>query len=283
MTALSPRSIIVSLWAAALLGTAASPAFAIDKCKVKVDKKTGVVLVDAAGVGGPLTWGEAAGSENNPFFNSGTCVAGDKAKKCQIADPATLDAKTAPAGCTLYLDDTVAACSAWIPGCSPGARRDVSLVVSDANGKVVGPASEIGSMTYAYVEESGYTGRIPLNADGTDFQPLYALYYTSSDCSGPTLMAAVTPAPIREVIVRPPATGYVPPISGTMQAYGSILGLYTGFSNQPACDVWYGPGNSTFLPPFGCCVVQGGSYTLDPPVATINLSGFVTPLNVKVR
>ena len=85
MTAIPPRSVLVSLCAATLLVAAASPAFAIDKCKVKVDKKTGVVLVDAAGVGGPLTWGEAVGSETNAFFNSGTCVAGDKAKKCQIA------------------------------------------------------------------------------------------------------------------------------------------------------------------------------------------------------
>ena len=98
------------------------PAHAIDKCKVKTDKKTGVLRVDASGVTGTLVWGETEGAESESFFNGGTCVTNGKAKKCQIADPSTLDAKTPPAGCTLYLDDDVAPCSVWIAGCTPGER-----------------------------------------------------------------------------------------------------------------------------------------------------------------
>ena len=94
MTASRSSAFVSSLLVTAVLAANASPALAIDKCKVKVDKKTGVLLVDASGVGGPLTWGEASGSETNSFFNSGTCVAGDKAKRCQVADPMTLASKT---------------------------------------------------------------------------------------------------------------------------------------------------------------------------------------------
>ena len=91
---------------------------------MKVDKKTGVLQVDAKDVTGTLVWGDTEGAESASFFNEGPCVANGKAKKCQIADPTTLAAKTPPAGCTLYLDDDgTAPCSAWIPGCIPGGRN----------------------------------------------------------------------------------------------------------------------------------------------------------------
>ncbi|MFT4572493.1 MAG: hypothetical protein ACI91F_003396 [Candidatus Binatia bacterium] len=107
----------------AIILVASTSAQAIDKCKVKVDKKTGVLVVSAKGVSGTLQWGAAEGAETEPFFNAGVCVVAGKAKKCEIADPATLDAKTPPSGCTLYLDDDAAPCSVWIAGCTPGGRN----------------------------------------------------------------------------------------------------------------------------------------------------------------
>lgn len=95
-----------------------APAHAIDKCKVKIGK-TGVIEVSASGVSGTLKWGATEGAENQTFFNAVSCVAGTKAKGCQLADPATLAARTPPAGCTLYLDDDGANCSAWMRGCTP--------------------------------------------------------------------------------------------------------------------------------------------------------------------
>lgn len=114
------RGLLLAMVAVGL--TVAPAAHAIDKCKVKVGK-TGVIAVDASGVSGTLQWGSEAGAEDSAFFNAGTCVTGAKAKGCQLADPATLDARTPPAGCTIHLDDGTAPCSAWIRGCTPGARQ----------------------------------------------------------------------------------------------------------------------------------------------------------------
>ncbi len=60
MSILQAKHLIAALTAVAVFSTSLSTAHAIDRCKVKVDKRTGVILVDAGGVGGPLTWGEAA-------------------------------------------------------------------------------------------------------------------------------------------------------------------------------------------------------------------------------
>lgn len=100
----------------------AAPVGAVDKCKVVADKKTGVIRVDATGVAGPLAWGGAAGEETNAFFNAATCIKGTKAKRCELADPSSLDAKTPPETCTVHLDDGVQGCAAWISGCTPGPR-----------------------------------------------------------------------------------------------------------------------------------------------------------------
>jgi len=115
---------ISALSAAALAAAlaAAAPAGAVEKCKVVADKKTGVLRVDATGIGGPLLWGGASDEAVNAFFNAAECLKGSKAKGCQIADPTSLAAKTPPATCTVYLDDGVAPCAAWISGCTPGPR-----------------------------------------------------------------------------------------------------------------------------------------------------------------
>ncbi|MFN2428237.1 MAG: collagen-like protein [Candidatus Binatia bacterium] len=124
----------------------AAPAQAIDKCKVKISK-TGVIDVAASGVTGILRWGSEAGAESNTFFNAGTCVADGKAKACQFADPLTLAAKTPPQGCTIYLDDDGAACSAWIRGCTPGARgaeySDFFALMPPDNAATVAPGTAV--------------------------------------------------------------------------------------------------------------------------------------------
>ncbi len=111
----------------------AVPAHAIDKCKVQVSRKTGVLVVTATGVSGTPLWGDAAGAETEPFFNAGTCLVGTKAKKCQIADPTTLASETPPADCRLYLDDGTAACVVRVPGCTPGARGEEEPVCGDGH------------------------------------------------------------------------------------------------------------------------------------------------------
>jgi hypothetical protein len=100
-------------------------AAALERCRAKVDKKTGVIRVYASSIdaGGTLLWGPELGLETNAFFNAASCISSGKARKCELGDPATLDAKTPPSGCTIFLADGVSAsCSAWVAGCTPGAR-----------------------------------------------------------------------------------------------------------------------------------------------------------------
>jgi len=115
-------------------------AAAVDKCKATADKKTGVIRVDAFGLAGSPAWGGESGEATNVFFNAATCVKGDKAKKCELADPATLSGKTPPETCTVYVDDGVAECAAWIPGCTPGPRNVGGL---EACVEVSGPATNM--------------------------------------------------------------------------------------------------------------------------------------------
>ncbi len=117
---------------------------AMTKCRVKVDKKTGLIQVDATGVLGPLQWGGESVGATNSFFNDATCVASGRAKRCTLADPATLESKTPPASCTIHLDDGVTPCSAWIAGCTPGSRAaSLSRTVDESGNNVVEIRSDI--------------------------------------------------------------------------------------------------------------------------------------------
>ncbi len=120
------RYVWTALSVSGFLLAATVPAGAIDKCKAKVDKKTGVISVDIAGAAGQVLWGATQGNEANAFFNEVGCNLGASWKRCQIGDPATLASKTPPPACTLYLDDGATPCEVWISGCTPG-PRDVDL------------------------------------------------------------------------------------------------------------------------------------------------------------
>ena len=114
---------------------------AVTKCKVKVDRKTGVIKVDARDVVGSMLWGGAAGEETSAFFNESSCVVGTKARRCTLAAEGTVEAITPPSTCFIHLaDDGADSCAAFISGCTPGVRdaADVSDGVScwdvDENG-----------------------------------------------------------------------------------------------------------------------------------------------------
>lgn len=273
----STRTLVPIVTALAVLLLGASPGYAIDKCKVKVDKKTGVIQVDASGVGGPLTWGSQSGSETNSFFNAGSCVTGDKAKRCQLADPSTLASKTAPDGCTLYLADTVLSCSAWIPGCSPGARHDSGLVVNDANGLFVGNAAREDA-TRATRDIAGSAVGLPLLYSGGGFENSGYLYFLSSDCSGPPMMLPQVALVLQAAVFG--NTAYIPPVTGTAQNAGSYMVILAGTTSQAACDGYYGPG-LTFVAPTGCCAAPGFPSTYGTPT-TMDLTPFVPPFKVVV-
>jgi hypothetical protein len=111
------------LLVAALIVAIPASSQAVTKCKVKVDRKTGVIKVDARDVVGSMLWGGAAGEEASAFFNESSCVVGTKARRCTLAAEGTVEAITPPSTCFIHLaDDGAESCSAFISGCTPGIR-----------------------------------------------------------------------------------------------------------------------------------------------------------------
>ncbi|HXC51502.1 MAG TPA: hypothetical protein VN634_11495 [Candidatus Limnocylindrales bacterium] len=280
MKNLQPAPATIAFAALTILCATATTAQAIDHCKVKVDKKTGVILVDASGVTPPLLWGSAAGQETNALFNAGTCVADGKAKKCQLADPLTLASKTPPAGCTLYLDDGAAPCTAWIAGCTPSPRSGTGALVKDSAGALIGYSADSSGM-YAVREESGDTVRLAMLTDGSDFQVGGYVYYLSNDCTGAPLMP-VDLSMIKQVAVVSSTLGIFGPGTGTSQLVGSVNFLVGIISDQAGCDSYFGPGVATFVAPHGCCELAGYSMSLGNG-QTINLGQFVPPFSVDLQ
>ena len=101
----------------------AAPAGAVSKCKVKVDKKTGVLTLSAAAVSNNPLWGSFAGSEGAAFPDIGACFAGGKLKGCHLGGPGTPEEITPPSSCRIHVvDDGPDDCSAIVPGCTIGIR-----------------------------------------------------------------------------------------------------------------------------------------------------------------
>lgn len=263
---------------AVLLGSV-STAGAIDKCRVKIDKKTGVIRVDASGIAGPLTWGPKAGSESGTFHNAATCISGPTARKCELADPSTLAAKTPPAGCSVYLTDGVTPCSGWISGCSPAPRESGGLLWKDSNGVTVGYAQDPGATVVR--NDGSVVVSIPTKPDGSDFAAAGTLFFTSADCSGPPMFYPSTSAINQVQTLSSTGPAYYPVGSGTMVVYGSILIANDRLVDQAACDVQNGPGNSNHVAPLACCVPETGIPNLYAPMATTDLTGFTPPFHLE--
>lgn len=273
-----PRAAAVAA-ALAISCATATTALAIDSCKVKVDKKNGVILVDASNVVGTMQWGNEAGQENNAFFNSGACVVAGKGKKCQIADPMTLASKTPPPGCTLYLDDGTLACSAWIPGCTPSPRTGAGGLLKDSNGTTVGYSADQYAQ-FAIRDSAGIKLRLQVLTDGTGFSPSGYAYYTSNDCSGTMLMPPDNNM-IKSVTILSNTAGVHAPTTGTLQNIQSILYSLGGINDQAGCDGYYGTGVTAFVAPHGCCGGVGFSSTMGAAVS-VDLSPFVPPFHLEI-
>lgn len=138
---------------------------AAERCKVKVARKTGQIEVSASGVdAATLRWGPAAGAESVPFF-AASCVAGGKAKRCLLGDPAGLGARTPPEGCTVYVADALGSCSAWIPGCTPGLRPGTAVaqvIRIPAEAINPGPTLVRHVLGYVWPAGSGANGSVTL-------------------------------------------------------------------------------------------------------------------------
>lgn len=143
----------------------AVPAEAIDKCKVKIDNKSGVVLVSATGVQGPLKWGNEADQVVTDVFEA-SCVSAGKAKNCTLADPTTAEAMRPPERCTLYLGDDAMPCSAYIKGCTPGVRT-LDTVLSDIASRHPPTCVSANGLNWCYhPTECGHACDETCNANG---------------------------------------------------------------------------------------------------------------------
>jgi hypothetical protein len=112
----------------------AAPARAVSKCKVKVEAKTGALLVSASEVVGTLTWGDAGSNAGRSFDNIASCVSGGKAKSCRFGSAGSLRAITPPVSCTVRVKDDTGTCEARVKGCTPGDR---GYYAKDVNGRLL--------------------------------------------------------------------------------------------------------------------------------------------------
>jgi hypothetical protein len=102
--------------------TAAPSARALDACKLAVDKKDGTLLLRAKDVSGTLRWGYDAQGVVGVFDNANTCLVGTTARGCTLGGPDTAERVTPPPLCTVHLADDSGTCTAFVKGCTPGAR-----------------------------------------------------------------------------------------------------------------------------------------------------------------
>jgi hypothetical protein len=175
----------------------------------------------------------------------------------------------------------VTPCSAWIPGCSPGARSDAGALIKDANGVLIGTAFDPSGQA-AIRNESGTLVRLFVNGDGSGFTSFGGFIFASSDCTGTPLMGT-DPAMVKPVYLIG-TTGYYAPTSVSPQTINSNLQIAPySYNNQTDCDTYFGLGASTYAPPYGCCLAPyPGSGSL-APAQSIDLSVFATPFKVELQ
>jgi hypothetical protein len=113
----------LALFAAFVAAFAPSPAAAIDSCKVRIDKKTGVVSMSATGLSGLIAWRDSASDDYQTFHLPGCTVDGANVSGCPLYDPATTTARIPPPSCEVCIGDASGIdCCARLKNCTPGAR-----------------------------------------------------------------------------------------------------------------------------------------------------------------
>jgi hypothetical protein len=103
-----------------------TPASAIEKCKARIDKKTGEILVSAGAVTGVPLWGGGSPDDpKNAFPELASCQKGTKLKSCRIGAAGSPAARRAPSSCTLSVSDDAGPCESYIQGCTASSMLGV--------------------------------------------------------------------------------------------------------------------------------------------------------------
>jgi hypothetical protein len=145
-------SLVTAVLAACLLP---GPAAAVDSCKARVDKKTGLVTVSATGLSGLIAWRDSASEDLQNFFINGCTIDGDSVSGCPLYDPATPEAKVPPPSCEVCVADSGGTeCCTRLKGCTPG-MRDCQVVTAQAPVAASSAASLTASCPAGYKATGG--------------------------------------------------------------------------------------------------------------------------------
>jgi len=168
------------------------------------------------------------------------------------------------------------ACQVQAAGGLGAAGPATGLVMKDSNGATVGiynPSPFPGAIRNV----GGTIAGAPADVNGfAQNIPLLILYYTSTDCSG-TALGPVDPSLVKLGTVVG-TTLYFSPSSGPTTTFNSYE--EKPYADQAACDATFGAGNTTFVPPDGCCAVASNTTQMGP-VGTDDLSAFVPPFHLE--
>jgi hypothetical protein len=153
-------------------------------------------------------------------------------------------------------------------------------LVKDVNGVVIGTA--LDSNGQAIRDVAGTLLRMPVAFDGTGFvTPFGAFLFSSANCSGTPLLPA-DPSMVKTVSTLG-TTGYYAPTSVSLQSFNSNLQIAANnYASQTDCDNNFGLGNSTFVPPNGCCLNASGSGSFGT-AQSIDLSVFTPPFKIELQ
>ena len=160
-----------------------------------------------------------------------------------------------------------------------GSSGASALVVKDSLGATIGKFDGQSSAIY---DDGGALIRLTTYTTGFNQSFFHQTLFASSNCTGSAL------APADSSLVRfadvVGTTAYYAPTTGVMTGINSALGrsALTPFTNQAACDGFYGVGNSTFVPPDTCCQTYGSPITISAgPESTVDVSAFVPPFSAQ--
>ncbi len=166
---LSPIVLAISV----VLAFTATPAEAIQSCKAKVNRKTGVITASASQVGATPHWGAEPNTIDAEFFNESTCFAKGKLSGCTLADPATPAARLTPSLCVIFIEDASGQlpCAAIVEGCraSPEDRGGDFVIQIDMDRALAGGVTRQDTPGFPVTLSDPGTYRLSGNLDVTAF------------------------------------------------------------------------------------------------------------------
>jgi len=221
----------------------AAPAAAVDRCKVKVNKKNGDLVVSASNIQGTLTWGFTADAALGFFENDGECVSNGRAKNCVLGAEGTPERITPPPLCKLHLeDDSQETCAAYVPGCVPGARPICAPGMTRVGGWCMDEVSP------GVATRNGAV--VACDARGLSLCPVEAMM-TCDSVRTPAMGASTCGALTDQTLIWTEGT-----YAGSNQAIFSRLSCYNGSNNTIGFGGSCQSGGSFY--PYFCCHAAAG-------------------------